>query len=98
MSSHDLKIGITRYNNPKTPVNQRVCTRCESNEIDDEIHLFLYCNAFFYIHRYITINTLSFKVHGPASASETVAWPNIRHTNILRWFLRLPTITVAMQT
>ena len=38
MSSHDLKIERGRYNNPITPINQRICTRCESNEIDD-------CNA-----------------------------------------------------
>ena len=43
MSSHDLKIERGRYNNPKTPINQRICTRCESNEIDDEI--LLHCNA-----------------------------------------------------
>ena len=42
MSSHDLKIERGRYNNP---INQRICTRCESIEIDDEIHLFLHCNA-----------------------------------------------------
>ena len=28
-----------------TPINQRICTRCELNEIDDEIHLLLHCNA-----------------------------------------------------
>ena len=45
MSSHDLKIERGRYNNPMTPINKRICTRCESNEIDDEIHLLLHCNA-----------------------------------------------------
>ena len=45
MSSHDLKIETGRYNNPITPINQRICARCESNEIDDEIHLLLHCNA-----------------------------------------------------
>ena len=45
MSSHDLNIERGRYNNPITPINQRICTRCESNEIDDEIHLLLHCNA-----------------------------------------------------
>ena len=28
-----------------TPINKRICTRCESNEIDNEIHLLLDCNA-----------------------------------------------------
>ena len=45
MSSHDLKIERGRYNNPITPINQRICTRCESNEFDDKIHLLLHCNA-----------------------------------------------------
>ena len=45
MSSHDLKIERGRYNNPKTPINQRICTRCESNEIDNGIHLLLHCNG-----------------------------------------------------
>ena len=45
MSSHDLKIERGRFNNPITPINQRICTRCESNELDDEIHLLHHCNA-----------------------------------------------------
>ena len=45
MSSHDLKIERGRYNNPITPINQRICTRCESNGIDDEIHPLFHCNA-----------------------------------------------------
>ena len=45
MSSHDLNIVRGRYNNPITPINQRIYTRCEFNEIDDEIHLLLHCNA-----------------------------------------------------
>ena len=45
MSSHDLNIERGRYNNPITPINQRICTRCELNEIDDEIHLLLHCSA-----------------------------------------------------
>ena len=45
MSSHDLKIVRGRYNNPITPINQRICTRYESNAIDGEIHILLHCNA-----------------------------------------------------
>ena len=45
MSSHNLNIERGRYNNPITPINQQICTRCELNEIDDEIHLLLHCNA-----------------------------------------------------
>ena len=42
MSLHDLNIERGRYNNP---INQRICTRCEFSAIDDDIHLFLHCNA-----------------------------------------------------
>ena len=42
MSSHDLNIERGRYNNPITPINQRIC---ELNEIIDEIHLLLHCNT-----------------------------------------------------
>ena len=45
MSSHDLNIERERFNNPITPKNQRICTRCELNEIDDEIHLLCHCSA-----------------------------------------------------
>ena len=44
MSSNHLNIERGRFNNPITPKNQRICTRCELNEIDDEIHL-LHCSA-----------------------------------------------------
>ena len=37
--------GLDQANNPITPINQRICTRCESNEIDGEIHLLLHSNA-----------------------------------------------------
>ena len=34
MSSRDLEIERGRYNDPITPINQRICTGCESNKID----------------------------------------------------------------
>ena len=42
MSSHDLNIERGQYNHSNKSV---ICTRCELNEIDDEIHLFLHCSA-----------------------------------------------------
>ena len=45
MSSHDLNIKRGQFNNPITPLNQQICTRCELNELDDEIHLLLHCSA-----------------------------------------------------
>ena len=45
MSSHELNTERGRLNNPITPKNQRICTRCELSEIDDEIHVLLQCSA-----------------------------------------------------
>ena len=45
LSSHDLNMERERFNNPITPMNQRICTTCELNKIDDEIHLLLHCSA-----------------------------------------------------
>ena len=45
MSSHYLNIERGRFNNPITPKNLRICTRCELNEIDDEINILLHCSA-----------------------------------------------------
>ena len=45
MSSHDLNIERGRFNNPISPKNQQICTRCELNEIDNEIHFLLHFSA-----------------------------------------------------
>ena len=45
MSSHDLNIERGRYNNAITPINQRICPKCELNKIDDEMHLLPHCSA-----------------------------------------------------
>ena len=45
ISSLDLNIERGRIKIPITAKNQRICTTCEINEIDDEIHLLLHCSA-----------------------------------------------------
>ena len=78
MSSHDLNIERERYNNPITPVIQRICTRCELNEIDDEKHLLLHCSAM-NNERKILFNTVT----------ATISLINIQPTNEM--FLRIMT-------
>jgi hypothetical protein len=46
ISSHKLKIESGRYTRPITPLNERICDRCDKHEIDDEIHLFNHCIHF----------------------------------------------------
>ena len=42
-SSHNLKIETGRHNRPKTPVEDRKCEKCDTNEIEDEFHCLLIC-------------------------------------------------------
>jgi hypothetical protein len=38
---HKLNIEVGRYN--KTPRNERFCKKCNTDEIEDEMHFFLLC-------------------------------------------------------
>ena len=42
-SSHSLHIETGRHTLPYTPVDNRICTFCNSNKIDDEMHMLLKC-------------------------------------------------------
>ena len=42
-SSHRLIIEVGRHQRPKLPLEQRICTFCNKNEIDDEVHLVKNC-------------------------------------------------------
>ena len=46
--SHKLKIESGRYTctRPITPLNERICDRCDKHEVDDEIHFFNHCTHF----------------------------------------------------
>ena len=44
LSSHSLQIELGRYNN--TPLNNRLCTRCDYNAVDDEEHFLIHCSYF----------------------------------------------------
>jgi len=46
ISSHKLKIESGRYTRPITPLNERICDRCDKHEVDDEIHFFNHCTHF----------------------------------------------------
>ena len=44
ISAHKSNIEVGRYN--KTPRNERFCKKCNTDEIEDEMHFLLLCNHF----------------------------------------------------
>ena len=46
LSSHNLEIERGRHTRPKTPVVNRTCRRCQTTQVDDEIHFLMQCNMF----------------------------------------------------
>ena len=47
VSAHDLHIETGRYKKPtKTPVNERTCNFCTTNEVEDEFHVILKCSYY----------------------------------------------------
>ena len=46
LSSRNLEIERGRHTRPKTPLANRVCRRCQTTQVDDEIHFLMQCNMF----------------------------------------------------
>ena len=46
LSSHNLNIELGRHAKPKISVPDRLCVRCDSGVVDDEIHFLIQCPAF----------------------------------------------------
>jgi len=44
-SSHSLRIETGRHERPVVPAENRVCQKCNQNEVEDEIHYLLICPA-----------------------------------------------------
>ena len=45
LSSHNLKIETGRHQTPKVPVENRICDKCTSSEVEDEIHFIVTCSS-----------------------------------------------------
>lgn len=43
-SSHNLRIETGRHESPKLPLEERICNKCDRNEIEDELHCMLLCS------------------------------------------------------
>ena len=45
-SSHCLMVETGRYSRPKIKRENRICTLCNTKEVEDERHLIFHCNAY----------------------------------------------------
>ena len=43
ISAHRLAIETGRYTRPKTPLDERICTLCSLNKIENEFHMIMEC-------------------------------------------------------
>ena len=46
LNSHNLGIEIGRHSKPKIPLNNRICAKCDTGLVEDEIHFLLVCTKF----------------------------------------------------
>ena len=46
ISTHDLRIEFGRYSKNRLDRNDRICSRCDLNEVEDEFHVFLNCTLY----------------------------------------------------
>ena len=46
LTHHKLHIETGRYTRPITPVENRICSNCNSKSVEDELHFLMYCPRF----------------------------------------------------
>ena len=44
LSSHNLNIELGRHRRPYVPPEDRICQKCDLNEVDDEVHCLIVCS------------------------------------------------------
>ena len=55
-SAHRLLIETGRYSRPKIPVEERICTKCDLKQVEDEYHLIRICKLYERIRTDLDIN------------------------------------------
>jgi len=55
-SSHSLRIETGRHENPIIPAEERLCLKCDMNDVEDEMHCLVVCPSNS-IHRVVLFNT-----------------------------------------
>ena len=56
-----LQIEKGRHTKPKTPLEKRICSYCNTNSIEDELHFIIYC-PFYDEERKFLMNIISSKI------------------------------------
>jgi hypothetical protein len=72
-SNHKLHIETGRYTRPITPVENRICSNCNSKSVEDEIHFLMYCPKFENLRRELFSNVLNYSA-AILSAEDKFVW------------------------
>ena len=72
-SNHKLHIETGRYTRPITPVENRICSNCNSKSVEDEIHFLMYCSKFENLRRELFSNVLNYSA-AILSAEDKFVW------------------------
>ena len=48
-----LEIELGRFSKPKTPLSDRICKHCNTNNIEDEVHFLTICNLYADLRDYV---------------------------------------------
>ena len=53
LSSHDLEVERGRYGAKSTPPDERLCSLCNLNEVEDEFHVLMICPRYVHERNYV---------------------------------------------
>ena len=74
-SNHKLHIETGRYTRPITPVENRICSNCNSKSVEDELHFPMYCPSFENHRRELFSNVLNYNAAiAILSAEDNFVW------------------------
>ena len=72
-SNHKLHIETGRYARPITPVENHICSNCNSKSVEDELHFLMYCPRFENHRRELFSNVLNYNA-ARLSAEDKFVW------------------------
>jgi hypothetical protein len=72
-SNHKLHIETGRYTRPITPVENRICSNCNSKSVEDELHFLMYCPRFENHRKELFSNVLNYNA-AILSAEDKFVW------------------------
>ena len=101
-SNHKLHIETGRYTRRITPVENRICSNCNSKSVEDELHFLMYCHKFENHRRELFSNVLNYNA-AILSAEDKFVWilsnedpPCIRTCKIYSLVFSYGTIVLCM--